>query len=180
MSSINGWTLLCCHGDSLSTSTHYGMQVGSPTKGPVALTNPELHCCLSIIRPDVTASQFEDGPACSIADTNLFGVASKQQEDLFFLLAASFMSNVDLFALILRTWMKTQHLMYMLRHINKFENRAFSPFFSFFFIPLPTHTQHPALLPSPLLLLREDVGWFLTFPCTPLPHKHSLTRVPAA
>lgn len=41
------------------------------------------------------------------------------------------------------------------------------------FIQFPTHKQHPALC-SPLLLLREDVGWFLTFRCTPLPHKHSL------
>lgn len=44
------------------------------------------------------------------------------------------------------------------------------------FIQLPTHTQHPALLCSSLLLLREDVGCFLTFQCTPLPHKHSLAR----
>lgn len=41
------------------------------------------------------------------------------------------------------------------------------------FIPFHTHKQHPALC-SPLLLLREDVGWILTFRCTPLPHKHSL------
>lgn len=43
------------------------------------------------------------------------------------------------------------------------------------FIPFHTHKQHPALC-SPLLLLREDVGWILTFRCTPLPHKHSLTH----